>query len=129
MGDLVAFRHPRSLLQKEHVSISPVTKIYWQSSSRHWLFPYFSQSAVLSMIISIALVSMGLDLFARLSSEETLADLTWEAQSRGWMNYSAWLAKADMVQGPEQILDGLDVDTDTAHGDIGDYVPTFGMAA
>jgi hypothetical protein len=54
-----------------------------------------------------------------------LADLTWEAQSRGWMNYSAWLAKADMVQGAEQKLDGLDVDTDTAQGDIGDYVPVW----
>jgi hypothetical protein len=54
-----------------------------------------------------------------------LADLTWEAQSRGWMNYSAWLTKADIIQGPEQVLAGLDVDTDTARADIGDYVPTF----
>jgi Domain of unknown function (DUF1906) len=57
-----------------------------------------------------------------------LADLSWEAQSRGWLGYSAWLAKAAMVQGPEQILDGLDVDTDAAQGDIGDYVP-FSEAA
>jgi hypothetical protein len=54
-----------------------------------------------------------------------LADLSWEAQSRGWMNYAAWLAKADMIQGAEQVLAGLDVDTDTARGDIGDYVPEF----
>jgi Domain of unknown function (DUF1906) len=57
-----------------------------------------------------------------------LASLTWEAQSRGWLNYSAWLAKADLAQGPEQMLDGLDVDTDTAQGDIGDYMP-FSQAA
>lgn len=53
------------------------------------------------------------------------ADLSWEAQSRGWTNYSAWLGKADLIQGTEQVLAGLDVDTDTARGDIGDYVPTF----
>jgi Domain of unknown function (DUF1906) len=54
-----------------------------------------------------------------------LADLSWEAQSRGWMNYRAWLAKADMIQGPEQVFTGLDVDTDVARADIGDYAPTF----
>jgi hypothetical protein len=54
-----------------------------------------------------------------------LTDLTWEAQSKGWMGYSSWLAKADMVQGPETTLAGLDVDTDTARGDIGDYDPVF----
>lgn len=53
------------------------------------------------------------------------ADLSWLAQSRGWLGYSAWLAKANLVQGPGEILTGLDVDTDAAHGDIGDYVPVF----
>ena len=41
------------------------------------------------------------------------------------MNYRAWLAKADMIQGPEQVFTGLDVDTDVARADIGDYAPTF----
>jgi hypothetical protein len=54
-----------------------------------------------------------------------LADLSWEAQSKGWLAYSQWLQKASMVQGPEQLLKGLDVDTNTARGDIGDYVPAF----
>jgi Domain of unknown function (DUF1906) len=54
-----------------------------------------------------------------------LADLSWEAQSRGWMNYSVWLTKADIIQGPEQVLAALDVDTDTARPDIGDYTPIF----
>jgi hypothetical protein len=57
-----------------------------------------------------------------------LADLSWEAQSRGWAGYSGWLAKANMTQGPETKLAGLDIDTDTAHGDIGDFVP-FAAAA
>jgi Domain of unknown function (DUF1906) len=52
-----------------------------------------------------------------------LADLSWEAQSRGWLGYSAWLAKASMRQGPETRIAGLDVDGDTAQGDIGDFVP------
>jgi hypothetical protein len=54
-----------------------------------------------------------------------LADLTWQAQSRGWLGYSAWLAEADVVQGAETHLAALDVDTDTANGDFGDYVPAF----
>jgi len=58
-----------------------------------------------------------------------LADLTWQAQSRGWVGYGAWLAKADMIQGTEQILAGLDVDTDIAQGDIGDFVPNFAEVA
>jgi len=53
------------------------------------------------------------------------ADLTWEAQSRGWMSYAAWLAKADLKQGPDIHFDGLDLDSDVAAGDIGDFVPTF----
>jgi hypothetical protein len=52
-----------------------------------------------------------------------LADLTWEAQSRGWLGYSAWLAKASMLQGPETKILGLDIDSDTAPGDVGDFVP------
>jgi hypothetical protein len=52
-----------------------------------------------------------------------LASLSWEAQSRGWTGYSAWLASASMVQGRQTRLDGLDADTDTAAGDIGDFVP------
>jgi hypothetical protein len=52
-----------------------------------------------------------------------LADLTWEAQSRGWLGYSAWLAKASMRQGPETKTLGLDIDTDAAQGDVGDFVP------
>jgi len=52
-----------------------------------------------------------------------LADLTWEAQSRGWLGYGAWLAKASMRQGPEIKTAGLDIDTDAAPGDIGDFVP------
>ena len=50
-----------------------------------------------------------------------VADLTWLAQSRGWREYSAWLPKADMVQGRVTKIAGLDVDTDTAQGEIGDY--------
>ena len=55
------------------------------------------------------------------------ADLTWLAQSRGWSGYAAWLPKADMVQGRVTKLAGLDVDTDTAQGDIGDYVPEWSV--
>lgn len=55
-----------------------------------------------------------------------LADLTWLAQSKGWMNYSQWLAKASAVQGAQTKLDGFEVDTDTAQSDIGDYAPSFG---
>lgn len=51
------------------------------------------------------------------------ADLSWEAQSRGWTGYSAWLNNAAMTQGPETHLDGIDIDTDAAPGDIGDFVP------
>jgi len=57
-----------------------------------------------------------------------LADLSWQAQSRGWLGYSAWLAKADMIQGSEQVLAELDVDTNSAQCDIGDYVPNFAEA-
>ncbi len=52
-----------------------------------------------------------------------LADLTWEAQSRGWLGYGAWLAKASMRQGPDTKILGLDVDTDMASSDVGDFVP------
>ena len=52
-----------------------------------------------------------------------LADLSWEAQSKGWTNFSAWQAKAAMVQGAETHLAGVDIDTDVAQGDIGDFVP------
>lgn len=51
------------------------------------------------------------------------ADMSWQAQSRGWLGYSAWLAKANMRQGPETKIAGLDIDTDTAQGDIGDFAP------
>ncbi|HZS57554.1 MAG TPA: glycoside hydrolase domain-containing protein [Bryobacteraceae bacterium] len=58
-----------------------------------------------------------------------LVDLTWQAQSRGWMKYSEWHAKADLIQGPEQKLAGLDVDSDFANApDIGDYEPNFGRS-
>jgi hypothetical protein len=57
-----------------------------------------------------------------------LADLSWEAQSKGWTNYSAWLAKANMLQGAETHFDGVDIDTDTAQGDIGDFVPFSDVA-
>jgi hypothetical protein len=50
-----------------------------------------------------------------------LADLTWEAQSRGWTGYAGWESKAAIVQGPCTKLEGLDVDSDVAHGDIGDF--------
>jgi len=52
-----------------------------------------------------------------------LAELSWQAQSKGWLGYSQWLARASMVQGAEQEMAGLDVDRDTAQSDIGDYVP------
>jgi hypothetical protein len=58
-----------------------------------------------------------------------LADLSWEAQSKGWASYSAWLAKANLVQGAEQTVAGIDADTDTAPGDIGDYVPFAPIAS
>ena len=35
-----------------------------------------------------------------------LADLSWEAQSKGWLGYAAWLAKADLVQGRETKISG-----------------------
>jgi hypothetical protein len=54
-----------------------------------------------------------------------LADLSWLAESKGWTSYSAWLAKASDVQGPQTKLDGVEIDSDTAHGDIGDFVPVF----
>jgi hypothetical protein len=54
---------------------------------------------------------------------EQLADLSWLAQSKGWTGYSAWRAKANMVQGAETKLHGADVDLDSPQGDIGDYVP------
>jgi hypothetical protein len=54
-----------------------------------------------------------------------LVDLTWLAQSRGWTGYGAWLGKADLVQGPESVIAGLDVDPNTARGDFGDFVPQF----
>jgi Domain of unknown function (DUF1906) len=57
-----------------------------------------------------------------------LADLSWQAQSRGWLGYAAWLVKASLIQGPEEGLTGLDVDIDAAQGDIGDYVPDFAEA-
>jgi len=55
-------------------------------------------------------------------------DLTWLAQSRGWSGYVSWLPKADMVQGKVTKLAGLDVDTDKAQGDIGDYAPEWSVA-
>jgi hypothetical protein len=57
----------------------------------------------------------------------TFADLIWLAQSKGWSGYTTWLPKADMVQGRVTKLAGLDVDTDTAQGDIGDYVPEWSV--
>lgn len=52
-----------------------------------------------------------------------LADLSWQAQSKGWMGYSAWLAKASQLQGAETKVAGIEADTDSARGDIGDFVP------
>lgn len=54
-----------------------------------------------------------------------LANLSWLAQSKGWTAYSAWLAKASDVQGAQTKLDGVEVDSDVAQGDIGDFVPVF----
>jgi hypothetical protein len=54
-----------------------------------------------------------------------LADLSWQAQSKGWQGFAAWRAKADMVQGPEGKVAGVDADTDQPQGDIGDFVPVF----
>lgn len=54
-----------------------------------------------------------------------LANLSWLAQSKGWTAYSDWLAKASDVQGAQTKLDGVEVDSDVAQGDIGDFVPVF----
>ena len=54
-----------------------------------------------------------------------LVDLPWLAQSKGWSGYQTWLAEADIVQGAETRIAGLDVDTDMAKGDIGDFVPSL----
>lgn len=52
-----------------------------------------------------------------------LADLSWEAQSRGWTGYAAWKAKADILQGPSGHVAGISADTDQAAADIGAFVP------
>jgi len=54
-----------------------------------------------------------------------LANLSWLAQSKGWTAYSTWLAKASDVQDAQTKLDGVEVDSDVAQGDIGDFVPVF----
>lgn len=56
-----------------------------------------------------------------------LADLTWIAGSKGWTGYSAWAAKADMVQTVDANIGGISDDSDIPHGDIGDFIP-FGPA-
>jgi hypothetical protein len=53
-----------------------------------------------------------------------LADLSFEAQSRGWTGYSQFKAHASIVQGGEGKLAGIDVDFDAAQGDIGSYLPS-----
>ena len=58
-----------------------------------------------------------------------LADLSWEAQSKGWTGFSAWRAKASMVQGPEGHYAGAAGDTDIVQGDVGDYVPDWTVSA
>jgi hypothetical protein len=52
-----------------------------------------------------------------------LADLSWEAGSKGWTGYSDWVSKADMVQTVDANVGGVADDSDVANGDIGDYVP------
>jgi len=56
-----------------------------------------------------------------------LADLSWEAQSHGWAGYAAWRARADIAQGPEGRIAGVDADSDQAGADVGAFTP-FGAA-
>lgn len=92
---------------------------------RTLVLPYFTaiRASFADKFLRIGVYGSGAVCATVIAAE--LADLSWQAQSRGWLGYSAWLAKANLVQGPEKILHGLDVDSDTAKGDIGDYVPTF----
>lgn len=44
--------------------------------------------------------------------EAGIVHFTWLAQSTGWNGYSRWKTSADVIQGPESIVAGLDADTD-----------------
>lgn len=57
-----------------------------------------------------------------------LVEMTWLAQSRGWLGFGEWLSKADITQGPDSHINNADLDPDTPHGDIGDYVPVWPQA-
>lgn len=60
---------------------------------------------------------------------QNLADLSWLAQSKGWAGYAEWRDHADLVQGAEGRIAGVDADPDTPQSiggrvvDIGDFVP------
>lgn len=54
-----------------------------------------------------------------------LCDLTQLAGSKGWTNFSVWVAKASMVQTVDANVAGVPDDSDVANGDIGDYEPRF----
>lgn len=46
---------------------------------------------------------------------------TWLSQSRGFAGYDEWKDQADILQGVETQVLGLDVDLDTANGDAGGW--------
>lgn len=96
---------------------------------RSLVLPYFTaiRAAFADKFYRVGVYGSGAVCSAAIAAE--LADLSWESQSRGWLGYGAWLAKASLIQGPEGSLTGLDVDTDTAQCDIGGYVPNFVTAA
>jgi hypothetical protein len=50
-----------------------------------------------------------------------LVDKTWLSQSTGFPGYTEWLSQADIVQGRETTVDGLDVDLDTSMGNAGGW--------
>jgi hypothetical protein len=93
-----------------------------------WVLPYFDEIADSFNDRFYRIGVYGSGAVCTAVKDAGLADLTWEAQSKGWASYSAWLGKADMVQGAETKIAGLDVDADMAHGDIGDYAPDFSLA-
>lgn len=95
---------------------------------RTLVLPYFTaiRAAFADEFYRVGVYGSGAVCAAVIAAE--LADLSWQAQSRGWLGYGAWLGKANLLQGPEEGLTGLDVDTDAAQGDIGDYVANFAEA-
>lgn len=98
---------------------------FTRSQIAMWVIPYFKTIRAAFAGSGYRVGVYGSGLVCQSVKNAGLADSTWLAQSKGWVGYQEWLLHADMVQGPEQKLDGLEVDTDTAQGNIGDYVPVW----